>query len=89
MIPQKSNGASAANAVPAEINTINASDFIAGSSTSPVNLTISTKDKLDGGMPLVPIINWTEFPDARAIVLTSRSGTWADLIERIRSVGTF
>lgn len=32
---------------------------------------------------------WTEMPDKSGDTMTPRSGTWSDLIERLRNVGTF
>ena len=93
MRPTKSNGADAVNAAPAEIQTNNATDFIADTSASPGYLSDITPDQPDCGLPLPTTnqttIDWTEFADAKATRLTARFGTWAELIERIRTVGTF
>lgn len=34
-------------------------------------------------------IQWTEMPDKTGKTMTSRSGTWPELVERLRTVGTF
>ena len=89
MCPTKSNGADAANVVPAKTQIDITADFIAATSANQA----SPPDKPDDGIPLPSTnqtaIHWTEFSDFRAITLTSHSGTWADLIERVRNVGTF
>jgi putative DNA primase/helicase len=93
MKPTNSNGADATNAVPAETLTNNSADFIADPSANQANPPANPPDQPDDGLPLtsadLPTLNWTEFSDFRAITMTSHSGTWADLIERVRTVGTF
>jgi putative DNA primase/helicase len=87
------NGADATNAVPAETLTNNATDFIAEQAASPLNIPVSTPDQPDSGLSIPTTnqttINWTEFADAKATRLTARTGTWAEMIERVRNVGTF
>ena len=93
MNPTNGNGQIAGNNLPAKTQINNATDFIAEQAPSPVNFPVIPPDKSDNGLPLtsanLTILNWTEFSDFRAITLTSHSGTWADLIERVRTVGTF
>lgn len=35
------------------------------------------------------MLNWTELPDKSGTTMTAHSGTWPDLLERIRNAGTF
>lgn len=87
------NGQIAGNNLPAKTQINNATYFIAEQAASPVYIPVSTPDQPDGSLPLLATnqttIYWTEFADAKATRLTAHSGTWADLIERVRNVGTF
>jgi hypothetical protein len=35
------------------------------------------------------MLNWTELPDKYGTTMTAHSGTWPELVERLRTVGTF